>query len=684
MELLAPAGGMEALRAAVFCGADAVYLGGGGFNARKNARNFTKEELAEAISFCHERGVFVYVTMNTLLADREMEEAADYIRYVNRIGADALIVQDLGVARLARSLAPNLSLHASTQMTVASAEGVRLCKELGFSRVVLARELSKEQVETIVQDGGLETEVFVHGALCVSFSGQCYYSAMIGGRSGNRGLCAQPCRLMYQKEGQAKAPLLSLKDISLGAHLTELAQLGVTSLKIEGRMRRPEYVAAVCTAFRTAIDEKRNLTREELAELATVFSRQGFTDGYFTGDMSQMQGVREGPNEKAYRQKLDKLQKLYARERVFPKIGISMEAELAKNRPALLCISDGTHTVTVTGDTPEQAKGRGLTEEELVKRLTPGKGSPYYVKDMWIMLEPGLFYSAASGNALRRTGLSALSEAVFPHIRPEGTMPNWPKEGKPQKAAISASVRTKEQLSALLKTPPARIYLPFSFEPEKWPKLPEGVEFALTLPRVFEPGMEKAVKRQIKKAKEAGVSALLAGSLGTFSAALEYDMPVYGDAGLNLANSHALWQAQQLGLAGATASFELTLAQIRGLASKLPLEVLAYGRLPLMLLKRCMMKNCKNCTGEMTIFDRRGEPVYITKEYGCQNQLWNGHVLWLQDKLSEWNAGPALLRLVFTDETPARCAEVLQAYQNNDPCPMPEVFTRGLYYRGVQ
>ncbi len=685
MELLAPAGSMEALRAAVFCGADAVYLGGGGFNARRNARNFTQEELAEAVAFCHERGVFVYVTMNTLLLDREAGEAAEYIRFLNRIGADALIVQDLGVARLAQSVAPELTLHASTQMTIASVEGARLCKELGFTRVVLARELAKGQMEAIARESGLETEVFVHGALCVCFSGQCYFSAMLGGRSGNRGLCAQPCRLLYRKEGQAPQALLSLKDLSLGAHLTELSAMGVTSLKIEGRMRRPEYVAAVCSAFRRAIDEKRNLTQEELADLAMVFSRQGFTDGYFAGNLSDMQGVREEPDEKAYRAKLEELQKLYARERVFPKFGISLTAKLAAGKPARLRLSDGTHTAEVLGDVPEPARSRGVTEEELAARLAPGKGSPFYAEDIQIRVEPNLFFSAASGNALRRAGLAALSERIFPSGRPEGPTPSLPQgQAKPAKAEFSASVRTKEQLIALLETePPKRVYLPFDFEPEKWPSLPKGTEFVLTLPRVYEPGMEKDVRRQVEKAEKAGVSALLAGSLGTLAKVSEFGLPVYGDAGLNLTNSHALMQAKGLGLSGAAVSFELTLAQIRGLAQYLPLEMLVYGRLPLMLLKRCVMQNCKACRGDMTIFDRRGEPIYVTREYGCQNQLWNGHVLWLADKPEDW-PDVSLLRLVFTDEPPARCREVLEAYRGGSTCPLPEKFTRGLYYRGVQ
>ncbi|MGN0993946.1 MAG: peptidase U32 family protein, partial [Butyricicoccus sp.] len=282
-ELLAPAGSFEGVRAAVQSGADAVYLGFGTFNARRGAKNFTREEMAEAIRYCRARGVKTNVTFNILALDRELEAAMEDVRFLNEAGADALIVQDLGVARLIREHAPDLPLHASTQMTIHNLDGALAAKELGFSRVVLSRECTLEQIREITAKAGVETEVFVHGALCMCYSGQCYLSSVIGRRSGNRGLCAQPCRLPYGYDGGKKRYPLSLKDLSAADLVAELTRAGVSSLKIEGRMKRPEYAAAVTAVYAKLLREQRAANAEEHALLRRVFSRDGFTDGYLTG-----------------------------------------------------------------------------------------------------------------------------------------------------------------------------------------------------------------------------------------------------------------------------------------------------------------------------------------------------------------------------------------------------------------
>ena len=307
LELLAPAGSMESITAAVQNGADAVYFGYGDFNARRNAKNFSEEEAAAAVSYCHLRGCKVHLTLNTLLTDRELAGAAEVAAHASAIGVDAVIVQDLGVMRMLRQTVPDLPVHASTQMTIHSLDGVKRCADLGASRVVLSRELSRDQIEFICQRSPIEIEVFGHGALCMCYSGQCFFSSVIGGRSGNRGLCAQPCRLKYGWGNRADSYPLSLKDASLAGHLKELQDMGVACLKLEGRMKRPEYVAIVTGIYSRALREGREPTPEELEQLEQAFSRQGFTQGYYLD--------RKGPDMFGVRQEGKEPRELYAQAR---------------------------------------------------------------------------------------------------------------------------------------------------------------------------------------------------------------------------------------------------------------------------------------------------------------------------------------------------------------------------------
>ena len=364
IELLSPAGSMEALRAAVQNGANAVYLGYDAFNARMGARNFSVDELQEAIVYCHVRGVQVHLTLNTLVSDREMARAAEVIRTAAVLGVDAFIVQDLGVVALCREIAPEVPIHASTQMSIHSLEGVQQAAELGVSRVVLSRELSREEIAHICRRSPVEIEVFVHGALCMCYSGQCYLSSVIGRRSGNRGQCAQPCRLPYgYGRFEPNRYPLSLKDNCLVEYLDDLRRLGVSSLKIEGRMKRPEYVAVVTKAYRTALDGKR-VTEEDLRELEAVFSRQGFTQGYYEGKTgADMFGVRQEPEEN---------RELFAAARATYESGeniripIRFYAMIRRNEPAQLAVEDDAgHVCKANGPIPEEAQVRALTEEEL-------------------------------------------------------------------------------------------------------------------------------------------------------------------------------------------------------------------------------------------------------------------------------------------------------------------------------
>ena len=411
IELLSPAGSRASLEAAVQAGADAVYMGFGAFNARRNAKNFTDEEFADAVTYCHLRGVRVFLTLNTLLTDRELPQAAEALRKASDMGVDAVLIQDWGALTLARAVAPDLPIHASTQMSLFTAGGARWAEGLGMERVVLARELSREDIARICQSCGAEIEVFVHGALCMCYSGQCTMSALIGQRSGNRGACAQPCRLPYGVNGPCRGQYpLSLKDANLSAYLQELEQMGVACLKLEGRMKRPEYVAVVTAVYRRLLDEGRGPTAEEARALYDAFSRSGFTDGYYRH--------RKGPAMFGTRsESAPEPKELFAQARQLyengehKRIPITLQADLRAGRPFTLTAGDGIRTVTVTGAVPEAARTRELTAQDVAERLKKTGGTVFRCETVHVTADHGLMLSAAAIHGARRDVLEALARA---------------------------------------------------------------------------------------------------------------------------------------------------------------------------------------------------------------------------------------------------------------------------------
>ena len=402
-EILAPVGGEEQLYAAVRCGADAVYFGLQNFNARRNASNFNGENLQSSIDYCHEHNCKVNITINTLVHDNEIEEMHKAVDTAANAHADALIIQDFAVAKYVKEKYPNLPMHASTQMAVHNSEGVKILKDYGFKQFVLARELSLDEIKAIYDKTGEDLEVFVHGAHCMSVSGNCYMSAFIGGRSGNRGLCAQPCRLDWNLNGRECA--LSLKDLSYINHIQQLSDAGVKTLKIEGRMKRPEYVAEAVTQCRNAADGKAVNTED----LRSVFSRSGFTDGYLTGKRNiDMFGYRTKEDVTAAAGVLPRLSKLYEKE---PQtIPVDMHLYVYADKPARLDLSDGTHKVSASGDIPQIAKNLPLDFEYAKKSLAKTGGTPYYLDKLFVDCGEGLMLPASALNALRRSALEKLRE----------------------------------------------------------------------------------------------------------------------------------------------------------------------------------------------------------------------------------------------------------------------------------
>lgn len=694
MELLAPAGSMEALRAAVCNGADAVYLGADTFNARINARNFSAADLQEAVVYCHVRGVKVHLTLNTLVLDREMPRAAELIRLAASCGVDAFIVQDLGVVSLCRQLAPDVPIHASTQMSIHSLEGVMEAAALGCSRVVLARELPAEEIAHICKKSPVEIEVFVHGALCMCYSGQCYLSSVIGRRSGNRGQCAQPCRLPYGygRFESARYPL-SLKDNCLAGELDELRRMGVASIKIEGRMKRPEYVAIVTRAYRTVLNGGK-LMPSDLQELETAFSRQGFTDGYFRGQTgSDMFGRRQEGEDTA---------DLFASARATyeqgepQRIGVRFYAMIRRGEPAQLAVEDPDGNLCRTrGPVPEQAVYRSLTPQDLEQQLKKTGGTPYLCTAVRSSLDPDLMLPASAINAMRRDVIAELTakrgRAAPARLNAYDEPPRYDGiAGEPQ---LTIAVRTAGQItSRMLSMKPTVLYVPLS-ELAEHPDLPQRVsvetQLAAILPRVIWSGELAPVARQLRTVYEMGVRQVLAGNLGQLHIARAAGFAVRGDFGLNIVNSRAMRYLREQGLDSQLLSFELTLPQIRDISKAVPAELLIYGRLPLMLMENCVMKNrtgiCACQTGTVRLVDRVGEEFPIVKDPGtCRNVLLNGKKLYLLDKKDALRGmGLWALRLQFTTENPGEIDKVLMDYQGRAVFDAGS-YTRGLYSRGVE
>lgn len=692
LELLAPAGSPEALTAAVQNGADAVYLGFGDFNARRNAKNFTEADLAPAVSYCHLRGVKVYLTLNTLLTDRELPAAADLARRASVLGADAVLIQDLGVLRAVRQAAPDLAVHASTQMTVHDLDGVKLCADLGMTRAVLSRELPASEIEYICTHSPIEIEVFGHGALCMCYSGQCFFSAVVGERSGNRGLCAQPCRMKYGWGGRPDGYPLSLKDACLADRLRQLRKMGVRCLKLEGRMKRAEYVAVITRIYSTIIKEDRMPTPEEMGELEEVFSRQGFTRGYFDDQTGpEMFGVRE---EKAPEPK-----ELFARARQTyqnqenPRVDVKFYAMVRPEEPVRVGVEDPEgRVITAAGDLPQSAQTLPLTAEQVEKQLSRTGGTPYRCREVRALVEPGLNVPLASLNALRRQVLEELSaqRQAAAQVRTGQFQAGVRYENPAAPPALTVSVRRAGQVSAdLLRQAPAILYIPaaeLAAHPECVKKLSRETALGVILPRVVWDREKKPLLEDMEKVRGLGATEALIGGLGMVGPARELGYTLRGDFGLPVFNAQALKEYKHMGFVSATASFELKLAQIRDLSKALPLEAVVYGRLPLMITENCIIKNRTGqctCQGENILTDRKGERFPVVKAPGCRSEILNSKKLFLADKPDWKRVGLTYARLLFTTENPWECAQALERYRGESQW-APAEFTRGLYYRGVE
>ncbi len=649
VELLCPAGSPAAFDAAIEAGADAIYLGLSAFNARINANNFTPEDIGAAILRAHAYGVKVYVTLNTLVLDREREEFLATADAAYLAGADAFIVADLGAIAMLRRRMPDMPIHASTQVSGHNTLAARELQKLGVSRMVCAREMGEREIREFCKESPIEAEVFVHGALCVCHSGQCLFSSLVGGRSGNRGECAQPCRLPYATpKGRSDYPL-SLKDLSLAAHVDKLIDMGVASFKIEGRMKSPEYVRDVTRIWRRLIDEHRGATPAELAELSEIFSRGGLTDGYYTNNVSsKMLGVRSEHDKQISRE-------LLPFEGLKRRVAIEMFVKIKEGEPSEIRIEP--HGVAVTGDVPERAINAPLDEAAVRKNISKLGGTPYEATKIEIELDEGLIMPVSRLNSLRREAIAALtvndrSEAALHTVNKKNAT------GKPQ-ARRTAVFYEPKNIPESAKDFFDIIYTPLHLFDERF----DGV----MLPPVIFDGETNTVQKMLGDAKNKGARHALVGNIGHIELARKAGLLPHADYRMNIFSAESAGQIEALGFESMIVSPELTLPQMRDIGGDRTAVI--YGKVALMTTEKCVIKeisDCESCEREGFVYltDRKGVRFPVRREPPHRSIIFNAVPIYMADR-SDALAKNKIIggHFVFTDETPAEIERIVEAYK---------------------
>lgn len=667
-ELLCPAGSPDALRAAIEGGADAVYLGGGSFHARMNADNFgTQEALTEAISLAHFWGVKVYVTLNTMIFDRELDAALAQAEQAARAGADGLIVADPGLAKLLHEYLPDMPLHASTQMSIHRGDAGQLLADAGFSRMVLAREMPADQIAQAVANSPIEIEIFVHGALCVSQSGQCLFSSLVGGRSGNRGECAQPCRLPFKDAKGKDFYPLSLKDLSLAAYVPEIIASGVASLKIEGRMKSPEYVHTVSRIWRTLLDEGRGADTKDMLELERAFSRGGFTDGYYRRRLSTgMLGVRSDMDKQAS----DEIEKFRGMTR---KIPVKIQALLAADQPMTLTMSAKGQSVTVSGAVPEAAHTRPLGAEQVQASLSKLGATPFVTDTPDVRIEGEVMVAASALNALRREAAGALEQRLCDAVKPQAVHLGTRWHPKPSGRRVPC--RTARFFRPDQLTPRAQAYFDIRYLPLEIVAEQDvpGCSGAVLPPVIF-PEDTARVRQMLAAVQKKGIRHVLVGNIGHLGLLEGFDFVLHGDYRLNVANNATVEVLERLGFADVIASAEMSMARLRDLGGNT--LAIVYGRIPLMTLERCINKQtvgCAGCTkGQAVLTDRRGVKFPVLRTYGHRNLVLNSLPTGMSDKGKMLiDLGIMAQHYIFTVEDASEVDDVIHAYGEGRVLPFP-------------
>lgn len=689
IEILSPAGGIDSIYAAVRSGADAVYLGAKDFSARASAHNFEIEELRDAVKYCHRYAVSVYLALNTVIFDDEMDNALELVKEAAKCDIDALITQDIGLAQAVKKVVPTLKLHASTQMSVHSLAGAQALKELGFSRVVLAREMTKDEIKHIADNCDVELEVFVHGALCMCVSGQCYMSAMLGTRSANRGMCAQPCRLPFALKGSTHA--LSLKDNSMVDYIRELQKMGVVSAKIEGRMKRPEYVAmatSACVQMRDFgfVDTK---TAENLR---AVFSRTGFTDGYYTDNRGyHMFGYRKREDVvKASEKLFREIRTTYKDEK--GRVKVDFDVKIKVGEKIQLTATDDKNSVSLCSESAvESSQNSPATSEKIAKSLSKTGDTPFIFGALNCNIEGECFVSAKEMNNLRRDVLELLAqkrELVNNHTINDLDFDDLVTD----KTIEDSVILLRYALTRDMNIPHSFKNMDFVFAPlfecvNKENEVNEltknGVNIAVDIPRAMFSREEK-VEKAIIKAKELGITHAMCHNIAAAYLCKKHEMKIHLSCFMNIANSLSLMWAKYYGAEDVELSFELDYRRINALKKCIKTGVAAYGYMPLMMTRNCPVKStgvsCKTCKKTTKLQDRKGEEFALFCDAEVV-EILNCVPLLLPREINDTN---------FTDinvfhfsvensvENKENIIEKLSEKRNF------ERFTHGLYLRGVK
>ena len=713
VEILAPAGSMECLRAAVAAGADAIYLGGTKFGARAYAQNLSEEDLLQAIEYVHIHGRKIYMTVNTLLKDRELNELYAYLLPYYKAGLDGVIVQDIGAVKFIGEYFPEMPVHASTQMTITNTLGADFLKRYGITRVVPARELSLKEIRDMKKQTGLEMECFVHGALCYCYSGQCLLSSMIGGRSGNRGQCAQPCRLPYQTEGKKPADLMSLKDLCTIDILPELIDAGIDSFKIEGRMKQPEYVYTVVKMYRKYADQYLKLQKEgkgkssyhvseaDKRELLATYQRRGYCEGYYYQhngkDMVSLKRPKNGRDGSAEEKPW---QDIKVQEKINGILTLSVG-----NR-AKLTVSCGDVTVGCIGQEVQAAQKQPLDPARIEKQMRKTGNTEFTFDNLEILIEGNVFLPMQALNELRREGIEELTEQIQMQYRREEAgcgmktatagfdsdadgVTVTETAGK-KECCISASVQNKAQLDTAVNSKIRYIYLEEDVEFER----EDGVQYFLAMPYIFR---ENTIKRYEKMYTEIEkkYDGILIRNWESYAwlKRHEYQKEIRSDYNLYIFNRKTKEELRRLGIARGTASVELNDRELARIGIEEQVFI-AYGYQPVMISAGCIQKTSASCDGKggvLSISDRY-QKKFAVRRYcrDCYNVMYNSAPLFLADKAEEVHAlAPAELRLDFTTESSGQVKEICHAYTlafekgcKTEP-PMQD-YTRGHFKRGVK
>ena len=695
IEILAPVGSPENLKAACYSGADAIYLGASTFSARDSATNFSNEELEQSVKFCHSRDIKVFVAVNTLIKDSEIDNVIELVGFLCNISVDALIVQDLGLFYILRQACPDMPIHCSTQMSIASISSANLMYELGAKRLVLAREMTLDEISIISKEQNIETEVFVHGALCMCVSGQCYFSAMLGSRSGNRGRCAQTCRLPFKaKNGNGYD--LSLKDLSYIDNISKLENINVSSAKIEGRMKRPEYVSAAVKSAVQMRDEKK--IEPNLKEnLHNVFSRSGFTSGYLDGKIDEnMFGIRTKLDvTKGSSSVFASLHELYRTE--LQKIPLDLEITVLVGEKAKLKATDnkGNFCEVASEKPSEKAINKALSANDLKQRLSKLGGTSYFADKIKINTDEMSSLPASSINSLRREMIEKITI-----LRQNRNKIDFQFSGTDLKHRKSDTLKLRAEFTSLSQIPKNTdifecIFIPLDAPVEHFSSLLDRKSKIGAIMPSIAFGDDKKIEEKAKILQEIGINDFVCPNLYAVEIARKIGAQIHGAFSLNITNSYSLKMFENIGLNSAEVSFELKGTEISNLKSTIPRGLMLYGRQTLMVTRNCPQKKtkdaCSSCSSKEELIDRKDTKIPVTcskyrdngKNYGCLSQyskILNPVPLFLLDRMNEIeNIDFGILR--FTTETSSEIVDILADFKNKNNTVKP--CTYGLFYRGI-